>query len=97
MTDTSRHADVVAWHLDLMRKIDAQRAQWAAEAQVQAARPLQVRRQALAARRFGPAGPPDAAEQAWAAEAARRLAESREMALQKMEQTAMDIVRMTEG
>lgn len=94
MTDTSRDAKVTAWHLELMRKIDASRAALAAEAEARPARPVQARRQPTGSHRFRAAGPADAAEQARQAEHARRLREAKEAALLKMEQTAMEIVMM---
>lgn len=97
MTDTSRDAKVTAWHLEITRKLDALRAQWAAEAQAQAARPPKARRNSASPRRRHTAGPPDAAEQARQAQKARQLAEARAEWLISMERTAMDIVLITEG
>jgi hypothetical protein len=94
MTDTSHHATVAAWHLDLTRKITASRAALAAEAEERAARPPETRRQPTGSRRFRAAGPADAAKQARQAEHARRLREAKEATLLKMEQTALDILRM---
>jgi hypothetical protein len=94
MTDPSRDAKVTAWHLEFMRKIDASRAELAAEADARAARPPQLRRRPTGSRRFRPAGPADAAKQARQAEHARRLREAKEMALLKMEETAMEILMM---
>ena len=97
MTDTSRDAKVTAWHLEITQKLDALRAQWAAEAQAQATRPPIARRQPKGSLRFRSAGPPDAAEQARQAQKARQLAEAREACLKSLELTAMDIVMITEG
>jgi len=95
MTDTSRDAQVTAWHLDLTRKLDALRTQWAAEADAQAARPAEVRRQPAGSLRFRPTGPADAARQARQAREALRLREAREAWLLSMERTAMDVLMIT--
>ena len=95
MTDTSRDARVTAWHLEMIQKLDALRTEWAAEAQAEATRPPKARRRPTRSRRFRPAGPPDAAEQARQAEKARQLAQVRAEWLIAMERTAMDIVMIT--
>jgi hypothetical protein len=94
MTDTSRDAKVTAWHLKLTRKIAAERARLAAEADERAGRPRSKRRTAASPNRRRDAGPADAAEQGRRDAKARRLAEAREMVLLKLEQTAMEILRM---
>ena len=94
MTDTSRDAQVTAWHLEMTRKIEAARASLAAEAEARAARPPATRRQPAGSHRFRAQGPADAAEQARQTEHARRLREAKEAALLKMEQAAVDILRM---
>jgi hypothetical protein len=94
MTDPSRDAKVTAWHLEMTRKITASRAELAGEAEERASRPQEKRRTSASPNRRRRAGPADAAEQARQAEHARRLREAKEAALLKMEQTAMDILRM---
>ena len=91
MTDTSRDDRVNAWHLEMLGKLDALRAQWAAEAQAQSARPLKARRTAASPRRRRTAGPLDAAEQARQAEQARRLDQERQEWLLAMERSAMEV------
>ena len=91
MTDASRDARVTAWHIEMIRKLDALRTQWADEAQAQAAHPSKARRNTASPRRRHTAGPPDAAEQARQAEKARQLAEVRAGWLISMERTAMDV------
>ena len=94
MTDPSRAAKVTAWHLELMRKIDASRAALAAEAQAQAARPQAKRRTGASPKPRRKAGPADAAEQARQAEQARRLREAKAAALLALELTAMETVKI---
>ena len=92
MTDTSRDDRVNAWHFEMLGKLDALRAQWAAEAQAQSAQPPKARRNAASPRRRRTAGPLDAAEQARQAEHARQLDQVRQEWLLSMERAAMDIV-----
>jgi hypothetical protein len=94
MTDPSRDAKVTAWHLELTRKIPLHGPNWRPRL-TRAPRAHRLRRRTnRIARPFRPAGPADAAKQARQAEHARRLREAKEMALLKMEQTAMEILRM---
>jgi hypothetical protein len=95
MTETSRDAQVTAWHLELTRKLEALRTRWAAEAEERAARPPEIRRNTASPRRRHTAGPADAARQARQAREALRLREAREAWLLSMERTAMDIVMIT--
>lgn len=94
MTDTPRDARVTAWHNEITRKLDALRTGWAEAEAARAAGPTKARRNPAASRHRRSAGPPDAAERAYQAEAARELTEARAGWLIAMERAAMDIARM---
>jgi len=75
----------------MTEKLDALRAQWAAEAAERAARPRIVRRTPASPRPRRVAGPADAAQQALPAQAARELDQARQEWLLAMERAAMDV------
>lgn len=92
--DTSHDDKVAAWRQAMLQKLDATRTRWAAQAETEAARPPQVRRQPVGHRRFRAPGPADAAQQAAQAEAARRLAQAREAWLLSMARATKEIAAM---